>query len=98
MGIERGVIGIDLDQKEQCRVLDILMNVEKLTARLDVEACTGMAQKTIAKIVRDISANFKVSGMKEHHMRVTARRLFLPDIAGAGDRAPPRSQDRRAQQ
>lgn len=98
MGIERGVIGIDLDQQEQRRVLDILMNVEKLTARLDVEACAGMAQETIAKIVRDISANFKMSGMKERHVQVTVRRLLWPDIAGAGDRAPPRSQDRRARQ
>lgn len=96
MSIEGGVIGIDLDQQEQRRVLDILMNVEKPTARLDFEACARMAQETIAKRDDDISANLEVSGMKERHMQVTVRRLFRPDTAGAGDCAPPHNRDRRA--
>lgn len=68
MGIEGGFVGIDLDQQEQRRVLEILMNVEKPAAPLDFEACARMAHETIAKRVDGICANLEVSGMKERHV------------------------------
>jgi hypothetical protein len=76
MGIEGGFIGIDLDQQKQRRIFGILMDVEKMTARLVFEACAGMPQQTIAKPVDDISASPEVSGMKERHCRSPRDRCF----------------------
>ena len=47
--LECGVISIDLDEEEQGRILNLLVNIEFMAARLAFEACASVKNETLAK-------------------------------------------------
>ena len=66
--VERGVIGIDLDEEEQGRILGLLVNVKHMAARLALEARAGMTKETFAKRLNDVLTNLEVGGVQERHV------------------------------
>jgi hypothetical protein len=72
--LECGVISIDLDEEEQGRILNLLVNIEFVAARLAFEACASVKNETLAKLFDSVSTNPEVSGVKERHVVHCARR------------------------
>ena len=44
-----GVISIDLDEEEEGRILNLLVNIEFMAAWLAFEACASVKNETLAK-------------------------------------------------
>ena len=73
MKLEGRFVRVDLDQEEKAWITCLLVNVEPVASRLRIAADPRVAQQPLAKLLNDVLANSKVSGVKDCHGAAVAR-------------------------